>query len=83
MEFYNINLVAFNDIFGFLPNLDLFDRRISQNFNPNSFSSHIKGDYHYDSSTSKGIIIRNICIPLSQNLLVCRIFVREASLTML
>ena len=58
-EFYELHLSAFNTIFGCPPSLDLPYHCVPQEFNPNSFLYKIAGDHRYDSSYSKGMVIRN------------------------
>ena len=58
-EFYELNLHAFNSIFGFPPSMELPYRHVPKDFNPNAFWNQISGEYQYDTGNSKGTIIRN------------------------
>jgi len=59
MEFYELNLGAFNKIFCFLLNMDLPYCHVPKGYNPNAFWHELSGDHMYDTSNSKGIAIRN------------------------
>ena len=74
MEFYELNLSVFNSIFSFPPSLDLQQRQVSREFNPNTFWYTITGNYQYDVSHSKGTIVWNPCIRVAQRVLTCELF---------
>jgi len=73
-KFYKLNLSAFNSIFDFPPSMDLTYRHVSKYFNSNAFSDEIYGDYRYDTSNSKGTIIKNLSVRVAQRLLACGLF---------
>jgi len=79
-EFYEYNLSVFNSIFDFSASMNMPYYHVPKNFNPNTFWYEICGDYQYDTSTPKGIVIRNLCTRVGQRLLACGLFVRENSL---
>jgi len=79
-EFYELNLSAFNNIFGFLPSMDLPYHHVPKEFNPNAFWYELYGDHWYDTSNSKDIIIPNAYICVAQQLLACGLFAWEDSL---
>ena len=81
-EFYELNLSAFNSIFSFPPSMDLPCRHVPKEFNPNAFWNEISGNYWYDTSNSKGTVIRNPYIRVAQRLLAYGLFAREDSLNM-
>jgi len=78
-DFYKVNLSAFNSILGFPPSMKLPYQHVHKEFNLNVFWNEIFGDHQYDTSNSKGTIIRNPCIQVAQRLLACGLFVREDS----
>jgi len=60
LKFFKLNLSVFNSIFGFPPSMDLNHRCVPKEFNPNAFWNSITRSYQYDTSNSKGTIIRNL-----------------------
>ena len=56
---YELNLGAFNEIFGLSPSLDVTLRKGPRQFNPNSFWFEIAGNYSYNTSSCKCSHIRN------------------------
>jgi len=73
-EFYEPNLSAFNSVFGFPPSIDLSYLHVPKEFNPNAFWNF--WGYWYDISNSKGTVIRNLYIWVSQRLLTCGLFAK-------
>ena len=53
---------------------------VPKEFNPNAFWYELFGDHQYDTSNSKGTVIRNPCIRVTQWLLACGFFAKEDSL---
>ena len=49
-QFYELNLSAFNEIFGFPPSLDVTLRKVPRQFNPSAFWFIIAGTYNYNTS---------------------------------
>ena len=77
MEFYELNLSAFNSIFGFSLSLNLPYCHIPKEFNSNSFWDELSRDYQYDTSNSKSTVIQNPRIRVAQWLLAYGLFARE------
>jgi len=69
----------FNEIFGFLANMDLMDRQVLEMFNPNQFWGAISGTYSYNTSSCKGTAIRNSYIRVAQRILSFGLFTRDNS----
>jgi len=69
-------------MFGFLLSMDMPHHCIPKDFNPNACLNEISGGYRYDTSNSKGIIIKNPFIWVAQELLTCGLFAREDNLNM-
>ena len=61
-QFYELKLGAFNSIFSFPPSMDLPNRQVPCEFNPNAFWSELSGSVRYNTSSSKCTHIRNPCI---------------------
>jgi len=57
-EFYKLNLSAFNSMLGFMPSMDLPYRHVPKEFNPNTFRNELSRVHWYDTSNSKGTVIR-------------------------
>ena len=79
-EFGELNLIAFNSIIGFPPNLDLDRHDVPGAFNPNAFWYIIAENYYHYASHTKGTIIQNPCIRVAQRVFPCGLFAREDSL---
>ena len=79
-DFCELNLIAFNSMFGFPPNMDLPYRYAPKEFDLNAFSHELSGDYQCDTSNSKGTAIRNPSICVAQCLLACVLFAQEESI---
>jgi len=78
-QFYELNLSAFNEIFGFPPSLDLTLRKVPRQFNPNAFWFEIAGNYNYNTSSCKCTQIRNLCIRVAQHIMALGIFAKDGS----
>jgi len=68
-QFYEFNLSAFNEIFGFPPSLDVILRKVPHQFNPNVFWFEIVGSFSYNSSSCNCTQIRNPCIRVVQRIM--------------
>ena len=78
-QFYELNLRAFNKIFGFPPGLDLSLREVPFEFNPNGVWDEISRNFNYNTSSCKGTFIRNPYIRLAQRIFLCGIFAGDDS----
>jgi len=78
-QFYELNLSAFNEIFGFSPSLDVSMRKVPRQINSNAFWLFIARDYNYNTSSCKCTHIRNPCIRVAQRIMALRIFARDDS----
>jgi len=65
-EFYELNFSGFNSVFYFSSSMDLPYQHVPKEFNSNAFWHQLSGVHHYDTSNSKGTIIRNPCIRVAQ-----------------
>jgi len=50
-QFYELNLSAFNEIFGFPPSLDVTLRKVPRQVNPNAFWFEIARNFNYNTSS--------------------------------
>ena len=75
-----MNLGTFNNIFGFPPSIDLSNRQVSREFNPNAFWGELSGSVTYNTISSKCTHIRNSYIRVVQRILACFLFGRDDSL---
>ena len=71
---------AFNSVLGIPPSMDLSYLHVPKEFNSNTFWYEIFGDHRYDTSNSKGMVIRNPCIRVTQRLLAYDLFAWQDSL---
>jgi len=78
-QFYEMNLSAFNEIFGFPLSLDVTLRKVPCQFNPSAFWFELAGNYNYHTSSCKCTQIRNPCIRVAQRLMASGIFARDDS----
>jgi len=79
-QLHELNLGTFNSIFGFPPSMDLLNRQVPREFNPNSFWGVLSGSVRYSTISSKCAHIRNPCIRIAQRILTCSLFARDDSL---
>jgi len=73
-QFYELNLGTFDNIFGFPPIMDLPNRQVPQEFNPNAFLGELSGSIRYSTSSYKCTHIRNPYIWVAQCILACCFF---------
>jgi len=73
-QLYELNLGTFNNIFSFPPSMDLPNRQVSNEFNPNAFWGLLSRGVRYRASSSKCTHIRNPCIHVAQRILACCFF---------
>ena len=78
-HFYEFNLGAFNEIFGFPPSLDVTLIAVPHPFNPNTFWVEITRNSNYSRSSCKCTQIRNPCIRVAQRIMSSGIFARDDS----
>jgi len=78
-QFYEMNLSAFNEIFGFPLSLDVTLRKVPRQFNPSAFWFELARNYNYNTSSCKCTQIRNPCIQVAQCLMASAIFARDDS----
>jgi len=79
-QLYELSLGTFNSIFGFPPSMDLSNRQVPREFNPNAFWGELSGSVRYSTSSSKCTHIRNPCIRVAQRILACSLFARDDGL---
>jgi len=79
-QLYELNLGTFNSIFDFSPSMDLSNRQVPREFNPNAFWGELSGSVKYTTSSSKCTHIRNPCIRVAQLILACCFFTWDDSL---
>jgi len=60
--------------------MDLSNRQVPYEFNPNAFWSELSGSVRYSTSSSKCTHIRNPCIRVAQRILACSLFAQDDSM---
>jgi len=60
--------------------MDLSNRQVPREFNPNAFWGELLGSVRYSTSSSKCTNIRNPCIRVAHRILTCSTFAQDDSL---
>ena len=79
-QLYELNLGTFKSIFSFPHSMDLSNRQVPLEFNPNVFWGELSGNVRYSTSSSKCTYIRNPCIRVAQCILTYSLFAWDDSL---
>jgi len=79
-QFYELNLGTFNSIFSFPPSMDLSNRQVPWEFNPNVFWGKLSRGGRYSTRSSKCTHNWNPCIRVAQHILTCCFFAWDDSL---
>jgi len=78
-----LRVCTFNGIFSFPPSMDLPNRQVPHEFNPNAFWGELLGSVRYNTSLARYTHTRNPCIRVAQRILAYCFFARDDSLNVL